>query len=169
MNIRFVLANAVTGMALSVAGASAGELAIEGLRQTYANVNEIRITLRNSSPFPVNLDTFQPDILLVERQVNGGLAWVQGSAWHCANAGAGTPRTIAPGSTLEVPLLSSWSFRPERTPEYFEPESGGKAPLQGRYRVSVRYSLEPWSDISHVPHHVKTVVSNTFEVKSGGR
>ena len=169
MKIRIVLANAASGLVLSAVGANAGELAIEGLRPTYANVNEVRIILRNSGPVPVNLDTFQPDILLVERQADSGSAWVRGSAWHCANAGAGTPRSVAPGSTFEVALLSSWAFRPEHTPEYFEPESGGKAPLQGRYRVTVRYSLEPWSDISHVPRDVKTVRSNTFEVKLGGR
>jgi hypothetical protein len=159
-----LLMTAATCLATAWSG-DAADLAFEGLRQTYATVSDVRISLRNTTRLPINLDSFQPDLLVVERQVDGGSTWVLGAAWHCANAGNGSPRSVPPAGTLEVPLLKSWAFGPAGHPEYFEPENGGKLPLRGRYRVTVRYSFETWSDIMHIPKVIRSVVSTMFEVE----
>jgi hypothetical protein len=160
-----VVVAAATCLATALSGAHAADLAIEGLRQTYATVSDVRITIRNATRLPISLDSFQPDLLIVERQVDGGSTWVRGAAWQCTNAGNGSPRSVPPAGTVEVPLLKSWAFRPSGHPEYFEPEIGGRLPLRGRYRVTVRYSFETWSSIAHIPKVVKSVVSTVFEVE----
>jgi hypothetical protein len=160
-----VVVAAATCLGTAWSGVDAADLVIEGLRQTYASISDVRIILRNTTRLPVNLDSFQTDVLSVERQVDGGSTWVLGDGWRCANAGNGSPRAVPPTGTLEVPLLKSWAFQPLGHPEYFEPETGGKLPLRGRYRVTVRYSFETWSDLMHIPKVVRSVVSSVFEVE----
>jgi len=160
-----ILAACVLSLAAFLPELQAGELAIEGLRHVYANTQEVRVVIRNTGQVPIYLDSFQPDILVVDHLARDGVTWVRGSGWHCANAGVGTPTPISPGRTLEVPLVKSWAFKPQKDPQYFEAESGEQMLLHGWYRISVRYSLEEWSNIVHIPHLIKTEVSAAFEVK----
>ena len=74
----------------------------------------------NVAPFAVYLDSLQMDILVVERLLDGTDSWELGNSWKCANAGAGTPRLISPGGSLDVPLAKSWAYVPSKKPERFE-------------------------------------------------
>jgi hypothetical protein len=153
-----VLANPLLGVEES-------DLRIEGLQGSYATIDDVRVTLRNVAPVPIYLDSFQPDVFIVERQIDGSESWERGESWNCANAGAGTPRKIPQHGSLELPLRKSWSFQPSKRPSGFETPEGARRPIRGRYRISVRYSREMWTDLVHIPKVVEMVKSSIFEVR----
>ena len=169
MNRRTIVGAIFAILGLSAASGGAEPLVIEGLRPSYSDVAEVRFFLRNAGQQRVYLDSFLPDRFFVERQTDDGATWVRGLAWQCANAGAGSPRSLPPGGSLELSLVSSYAFTLEAPRDHFEAESGEHFPLHGRYRISAIYSVELWGSISQIPKHVQTSVSPVFEVRPPGR
>jgi hypothetical protein len=143
---------------------------IDGLQPSYSDISEVRMWLRNAGHVRVWLNSFNLDLIDVERQAESSGEWVLGSAFRCANAGAGSPVSLPPGGSVEIPLLYSDAFNLHEAPQHFEADRGGaRYPVPGRYRVSARYSVERWASIAEIPKNIEVVVSTVFEVKSRGR
>ena len=141
-------------------------LVFEDFKPTYDTAAAVRFNLRNFGDSPLWLDSSQADMFVVERR-REDLTWETGNNWRCGNAGAGTPRMIDPGDSLEAELLESWAFHSGDESPRFETEDGHERPVSGLYRIVVRYSRREWSDLSHIPEpeEILEVVSPEFVIK----
>lgn len=163
------LAAVLAASALWAVAAGDG-LAFEGLGPAYDTAADVRFTVRNLGDSPLWLDSFQADMIVVERRKDHESTWETGYNWRCANAGVGTPRMIRPGGILEVDLLKSSAFHMAGGSSTFETKGGQERPVPGRYRIVVRYSRREWSDLAHVPkpQDVLEVVSREFVIEHDG-
>jgi hypothetical protein len=156
---------ALLAISAALSAPDAEVLIFEGLRSVYQDVSSVRIVLRNTGVNTIHLNSFRPHHIAVERWNGKSRKWELGDGWECANVGMGTPQSIEPHATWDMLLSEEWSFALSAEGKAFHTRDGDRRPLQGRYRVSVRYSFEPWSDIGHVPKLIQEVTSSTFEIR----
>ena len=146
--------------------ASKGEIIFEGLRASYDNITDIQFSLRNLTDVPVNLDPYESDRVIVERWNLDRRTWEQGSRARCFYSYSDRPASVAPGETLEIrgSSLKAFHHDEERT-LLIELADGESLPAPGRYRLRLRYSVQPWQPlVTPDSGEIEEVVSREFDV-----
>ena len=143
-------------------------LAWENVPPEVRDIRNFTVTVKNSSSRPIYLSRVYPfGFPQLVRFDEERKLWEEGNIpIGCGTVSDPTePITIPPGARVKLAVLWSSSIDDNSTSPMFVPEQTPTAtqPLVGRYRLRLRYALEPWT-VSHQPQHIRITESPTFLV-----
>ena len=143
------------------------DLRFENLQAQYSNLSDLQPGIRNLGTNSIFLCSLHPQAAPRLCRFNPDQnIWEKGEWPRLCTSVSGVLNPIEAGPGQSIKLKAGWrySLDDENTPTVFVTDKEKNRPLNGKYKLLLQYSEEPWSYIN-TPKRLFTVESPVFEVK----
>ena len=152
---------------LEPVAANPPEVRVELPGNSVTPLSETEVVLLNESQHPIYLNWMFPgSVALLERRSELTGEWEKGRGpIQCATVKDRTePRKLPPASRLSLPIWWDNAVVDVDGVMVFKTVDGESTKLEGQFRITVHYALEPWT-LGNKPSAILEAVSPPFEMK----